>query len=257
MKNVALVTGASGGIGRELARIHAAKGGDLVVVARSEDELQALAEELQAKHGTEVKVLARDLALQGAAVELHAAVEREGIVVDVLINNAGFGGHGLFYERDWKADESMIQLNIATLTGLTRMFVPAMVERGSGKVLNLASMAGFLPGPLQAVYYATKAYVLSFTQAIAEELRGTGVTATALCPGPVDTGFAEAADAEGVKAFDMAADAATVARKGYEAMLGGDVIHVPGLANKVAVQLPRFLPRKLVTMVSKKTMEKG
>ncbi|MEM9305209.1 MAG: SDR family oxidoreductase, partial [Pseudomonadota bacterium] len=169
----ALVTGASGGIGLELARLHASKGGDLVVVARSADRLEALRAELEEKHGVSVSVIARDLAEPDAAEAIFAETEAAGVEIDVLMNNAGFGLHGAFHEQQWGRVQAMMQVNMVALTALTRRYLPGMVERGRGRILNVSSTASFLPGPLQAVYYATKAYVTSFSQAIAEELRGS------------------------------------------------------------------------------------
>ena len=197
MANTALITGASGGIGRDIAYLHAEAGGDIVAVARSQDSLAELKTELEAKFGIQVTVIAMDLGKPEAAKLLYAEVNNAGIEIDVLINNAGFGGHGLFHERDWEEDQAMIQLNVMALTGITHYFVQAMVKRQRGKILNVASTAGFLPGPLQATYYATKAFVLSFSQAIAEELSESNITVTALCPGPVKTGFAKRANCRG------------------------------------------------------------
>lgn len=259
MQNTALITGASSGIGEELARVHAAAGGDLVLVARREERLDKLAEELSEEHGVECLVLARDLVPAGAAEALYAELAERGVEVDYLINNAGFGGHGLFYERAWEDDRAMIQLNVLALTALTRAALPAMVERGRGRVLNVASMAGFLPGPYQAVYYATKAFVQSFSQAVDSELAGTGVTVTALCPGLTDTEFIDRADLGGSRFVktSFAASARQVAEAGYRAMLGGDAVIVPGLLNKATMGIMRFAPRGILTRVSKMTMEKA
>ncbi|MFT4769639.1 MAG: short-subunit dehydrogenase, partial [Glaciecola sp.] len=205
MTNTALITGASAGIGEELARVHAEKGGHLILVARRKDRLESIATQLRAEHGVQVQVIAADLAKPGAAKKLMADVDALGTQVDVLINNAGFGGHGKFHESGLERDQRMMQLNMVALTELAYYFAQGMVERGAGKILNVGSTAGFLPGPLQAVYYASKAYVNSFSQAIANELEGTGVTVTVLCPGPVATEFQEAGDLAGVKGFDLAA----------------------------------------------------
>jgi len=257
MGDTALITGASSGIGRELARLHAQQGGDLVIVARSKDALEALCEELQSKHGVRVTVIIADLTEPDAPQTVFEKVTAARLSIDTLVNNAGFGGHGLFHERDWEKESAMIRLNVLALTHLTHLFLPAMVERKQGRILNVASTAGFLPGPLQAVYYATKAFVLSFTQAIAEELSGTGVTVTALCPGPVDTGFAKAANVEDVEAFDNTASASDVARIGYRAMQSGKLVVIDDWKLGLMVNwiLP-LLPRRLVLKLSRRSMEK-
>lgn len=257
MGNVAVVTGASSGIGTELAREHASRGGDLVLVARREDKLAALAAELRERHGVGTTVIAKDLAAEGAAEELFAALASTEI--DVLMNNAGFGGHGRFHERRWEDDRDMIRLNVLTLAALTRLALPAMVARGRGRVLNVASVVGFMPGPQQAVYYASKAFVLSFSEAIAHELRGTGVTVTALCPGATRTGFFEAADLAGSKLLRSLtlASPEAVAAYGYKAMLAGQVVAVHGGSNKLLAHfLLRLMPRSLVRRISASLLEK-
>jgi short-subunit dehydrogenase len=253
----ALVTGASSGIGRELARLHARRG-DLVLVARRAERLQELKQEIETAHGRSVTVLAEDLADPGAPGRIRAATEQAGIAVDYLINNAGFGGHGLFHERPAAADRAMIEVNVQALTTLCHLYLPDMVGRGGGRIMNMASTAGFLPGPLQATYYATKAFVLSLSEALAEEIEGTGVTVTAVCPGPVDTEFIERADLQGLKLFDKAATPASVARVAYRAMDRGRrvVITDPGLAVALRGVIP-FLPRRIVLAMSRKAMEKG
>ena len=260
MAKTALITGASSGIGRELAKYHAAQGGDLVIVARRKAALDELKSELESKHGISVTCIAMDLIQSGAADLLYKQVENAGIQVDYLINNAGFGGHGYFHEREWAQDEAMIQLNVTTLTELTRRFLPGMVSRDSGRVLNVASTAGFIPGPLQAVYYATKAFVNSLSQAIDEEMRhlGKDVTVTALCPGAVDTEFAESANLDGVDAFKSAKSPASVAQVGYEAMLRGDLIAINEFNLKFLIGwiLP-LLPRRTVLRISRKSMQKS
>ncbi|MEQ8821353.1 MAG: SDR family oxidoreductase [Sumerlaeia bacterium] len=258
-KKLALITGASSGIGADLAREHARRGGDLILVARRAEKLEALKAALEADHGVTVHVMARDLAVANAGEDLHAAVREAGLEVDYLINNAGFGGHGAFHERPWTEDKAMVQLNIETLTALTRAFLPGMVERGRGRVLNVASTAAFLPGPLMAVYYATKAYVLSLSEALASELRGTGVTVTALCPGVTRTEFGARANVGDSKLFrgPWVAGSAAVAAFGYRAMLAGRVVAVHGFWNKVAahVALP-LLPKPVVRRVSLLLTEK-
>ena len=257
VKNVALITGASSGIGLELARVHASRGVDLILVARRLDRLNEIKDELHEKFGIEVEVVDMDLARDNAGKELFEEIKRRELHVDILVNNAGFGGHGYFYEREWSRDHDMILLNILTLTELTRMFLPEMVERGSGRILNVASMAGFIPGPFQAVYYATKAYVLSFSEAIASELDGSGVTVTALCPGPTRTEFEEVANVAGSKAFMIQASVESVARYGYKSMLKGRAVAVPGSANRLLVNyLLRMTPKNVARRVSKMLMEK-
>lgn len=247
-RKVALITGASSGIGKQLAHIHAARGGDLVVVARSEQKLSELAAELRRAHSCRVTVIAKDLTRPSAAREIYDAVKAAGIEVDYLINNAGFGGRGAFHERRWEDDLSMIDVNVVALTALTRFFLPDFVARDSGRVLNVSSMACLMPGPLQAVYYATKAYVTSFSNAIAEELRGTGVTVTALLPGATETEFARVADMDKTPVFAKMASAADVARAGYEGMLEGKLDVVAGVpfGQRVMLSFVPFTPKKLL-----------
>ncbi|MAT72379.1 MAG: short-chain dehydrogenase [Planctomycetaceae bacterium] len=253
----ALITGASGGLGAEFAQIHAARGGDLILVARSADKLAALQAQLHEQHGVRVTVIARDLAETDACERLVEEIRGQGLAVDYLLNNAGFGGAGEFVSRPWADDRQMILLNVLTLSGLTRLLLPEMLARGSGRVLNVGSLASFLPGPLQATYYATKAYVLSLSEALANEVSGTGVTVTCLCPGPTKTGFADRADAGDTRAFRRAAAAADVARYGYDAMLAGKRVAVHGWKNKLLIHgLLRLMPRRLVTQISRMTMEK-
>jgi short-subunit dehydrogenase len=258
MGNTALVTGASSGIGTELAKYHASKGGDVVLVARSEDKLNALKTELESVHGITATVIAEDLAQPDAAEKVFAATEAAmGLQIDVLINNAGFGGHGKFHERDLAKDQAMMQVNMITLVNLTHLYLQGMVSRNSGKILHVASTAAFMPGPLQAVYYATKSFVVSFSQAIAQELDGTGVTSTALCPGTVATGFVTAGDLDGIKAWDNAATPDSVAKCGYDAMLKGDLVKINeiGLSFMAKWVVP-FIPRKTMLKMSQKFMEK-
>lgn len=239
--SIALVTGASGGIGLELARLLAAQGHELHLVARRADALEAAAAELGRDR---VRVHAADLTRPGAAAALAEAVPR----VDVLVNNAGVGNFGPFAEADLDRTLGMIQLNVAALTELTRRYLPGMVATGRGRVLNVASTAAFQPGPLMAVYYATKAYVLSFSEALAEELRGSGVTVTALCPGPTASGFQAGADMEASKLVKGRSlpTAAEVARDGLRAMDAGKVVHVSGVRNKVLASSIRVTPRPVV-----------
>ncbi len=256
-KKTALVTGASSGIGAELARIHAERGGDLVVVARRQDRLEALRAELEKAHRVTVHVLVKDLAEDDAPRQIRDELQARGVRIDYLMNNAGFGSRGFFHQQDWAVNEAMIRVNILALTALTRMFVSDMVERHSGRVLNVASMAGFVPGPLQSVYYASKAFVISFSEAIANELRRTGVTVTALCPGFTETEFGEVAGVESIRSFSRTFSAREVAENGYEAMLKGKTIVVPGILNRLFIHgLLRLAPRKLTTRISRGLMEK-
>ena len=190
-KKTALITGASSGIGLEFAHIHAEHGGDLVVVARRREKLEELKSDLESKHSIKVTVIIKDLTQPEAAREVYDEVKRMGLDVEYLINNAGFGGRGKFHERRWEDDLSMINLNIVALTALTRFFLPDFVARNSGRILNVSSTACFMPGPLQAVYYASKAYVTFFSNAIAEELHDTNITVTALLPGATESEFGQ------------------------------------------------------------------
>ncbi len=253
IKNTALITGASGGIGMELARIHAQKGGNVVLVARSQDKLEDLKEELETKHNISGTVIVEDLSHPDSAQRIFNKTEELGIIVNILINNAGFGGRGLFHERSLAADQAMMQVNMISLTNLTHLYLKGMVERKQGKVLNVSSTASFIPGPLQAVYFATKAFVTSFTQAIAWEVSEFNVTATALCPGAVATDFAKAGNLDDLDVFKNAKSARSVAQCGYRAMERGDLIAINECQLKFFLGwIVPFLPRKTVLkMVSK------
>lgn len=256
-KNTALITGASSGIGFELARIHAEKGGDLVLVARSQNKLEALANELRQQHQVTVTVLAEDLSEADSAARIFAQTEQLGIQIDTLINNAGFGGHGKFHQRQLSADQGMMQVNMVSLTNLTHLYLNGMVKRNRGQILNVSSTASFMPGPLQAVYYASKAYVTSFSQAIARELQDTQVTVTALCPGAVDTGFVVAGDLQGLDAFNNAKTPRSVAECGYNAMTKGELVAFNESALKfILTWITPLLPRKTLLKLSHKLMEK-
>jgi len=254
---LALVTGASGGIGAEIARVLAGKGHDLVLVARSVERLAALTEELSRAHGIQARALAADLAQGEEPDRLARSIASEGSEVDVLVNNAGFGLHGPFVRTDGARELEMIQLNVVALTRLTKLLLPGMVARGRGRVLNVASTAGFAPGPFMAVYYATKAFVVSLSEALAEEVRGTGVTVTALCPGATRTAFAGAAGMEDSALFrrGVVMDARTVARAGVEGMLAGRTLVVPGLANKALLASIRVTPRSLVRRITRRMQD--
>lgn len=256
MPNTALITGASAGIGAELARYHAAKKGDLILVARREASLNALKSELESAHGVTVHVIAQDLGVAGGADALVAAVAALGVPVDILINNAGFGGHGIHTERDLADEQGMIDLNIKALVTLTHTFGGQMAARGAGKILQVASTAGMMPGPLQAVYFATKAFVLSYSQAVDHELRAKGVTCTALCPGPVKTEFADRAGMGDSDMFKQGKSADSVAKNGYDAMLAGKLVTVNEarlsfLLGWIVPFLPRRIPLKIVEKMQK------
>jgi hypothetical protein len=243
----ALVTGGSRGIGYELARLLAADGYDLVLVARDRERLREAGEALAAEHGVAVTAVVKDLADPAATDRIETVLDERGIEVDVLVNNAGFGTYGPFVGSDREAELDQIRVNVAAVTELTHRLLPRMVERGAGRVLNVASTAAFQPGPLMATYYATKAYVLSFSEALAEETRGTGVTVTALCPGPTETAFHERADMEASRLLSFGvADAASVAERGYRGMQRGETVVVPGLRNRLLARAVGLLPRSTV-----------
>ena len=247
MNKTALITGASTGIGKEFAQIHAAKGGDLIIVARNEAKLNELKSELENKHSIKVNVISKDLTKPEAPKEIYDAVKGIGIEIDYLINNAGFGGHGKFYERAWQDDLNMINLNIVALTALTRLFLPDFVKRNSGKILNVSSTASFMPGPLQAVYFATKAYVTFFSNAIAEELHDTNITVTNLMPGATESEFAKVSGMDKTSLFNKTASANSVALDGYNGMLEGKLDVVSGLtgSQKMMMSMLPFMPKKM------------
>lgn len=248
MAKTALITGASGGIGAEFAKVFAREGYHLIIVARSEDKLLKLANDLQSKHRVNVQVIPKDLTQPDAAQALFD--ELNGQQIDVLVNNAGYATYGAFVESDMQRELNEIQLNVTTLTALTRLFLPAMVERRSGYVLNVASTAAFQPGPLMAVYYATKAYVLSLSEALAKEVEDSGVMVSALCPGPTQSGFQERADmTESRLVQGGLMSAAQVAEIGYRSMMKGQRVVVPGFMNKVQAFVIRFTPRNMVTNI--------
>lgn len=251
----ALVTGAGGGIGRELARLLAADGYDLVLVARGRDALESLARELAAP-GRQITVLPADLSRPGAAQALFDEVSRQGLDIHVLVNNAGVGTHGAFHELALEKDVGLLELNVVSLSVLTKLFLRQMVARGNGRILNLASLAGFQAGPYMAAYCASKAYVLSLSEALASELRGTGVTVSALCPGPVPTGFQQAAGNERTRLNrGPVMDARSVARLGYRGLMRGQTIILPGLRTKLMAFSTRLAPRGLVTWIAKQLMK--
>jgi uncharacterized protein len=244
-KHTALVTGASRGIGLELAKLFAADGHDLILVARSVDSMNALAEELKTAHDISVRVEPCDLADPASRAALCERLSE--VAVDVLVNNAGFGSNGAFHELDIDSELKQIQVNVCALTELTGRLLPGMVERGRGRVLNIASTAGFQAGPYMAVYYATKAYVITFTEGLAGELKGTGVTVTAHCPGATGTAFAAAAGNDTAKLFTKGsvATAEDVALHAYKAMWAGKTLAIHGFTNWMGAFMTRFGPRSV------------
>jgi uncharacterized protein len=246
-----LITGASGGIGYEFAKLSARDRFNLVLVARSRDRLTQVASELQAQ-GVNVKTIPLDLSSPSAPKSLLDQLQHENAVIDILINNAGFGVCGEFTKMPESEILGQIDLNIRALTELTRLFLPAMIARGHGKIMNVASTAGFLPGPLMAVYYATKAYVISFSEAVANEVRSSGVTVTCFCPGATHTGFANRAGIEQSRLFQFGAmSAERVALDGYRALMKGRTVAFSGAQNWLIAQSTRFAPRNIVTAISR------
>jgi uncharacterized protein len=246
-----LITGASSGIGRELARLFAGDGASLILVARSENKLRELAGELAEAHGVQVQVMPADLRHPGSPMQIAEALADRQLTVDVLVNNAGFGGHGSVAALGVARQLEIIEVNVAALTRLTALLLPGMLERGSGAILNVASTAAFAPGPNQAVYCASKAYVLSFTEALAEEVRGSGVRVSCLAPGATETGFAAEAGMGGTKLFRAGVmDARRVAQAGYRGLLRDKTLVIPGLQNKVIAVGARLSPRVLATRVA-------
>lgn len=247
MKKVALITGASTGIGRELAHIHAENGGDLVIVARRKEKLEAIKQELESKYNIKVEVLVKDLNGAEAAKALYEEIKSKNIEVEYLMNNAGFGGIGKFHEREWEQDLAMINLNIVSLVALTRFFLPDFVKRNKGKILNTSSTASFIPGPLQAVYYASKSFVTFFSNAIAEELRETNITVTALMPGATATEFGALSGMDKTILFNKTASARSVAEDGYNGMMKGKLDVVSGLTTvqKILFAMLPFLPKRI------------
>jgi short-subunit dehydrogenase len=247
-----LITGASSGIGRELAKIYAENGDELVLCARRRNNLEELAAEIEKAHGTKALVMPSDLVDPEAPAAIESALRERGTQVDVLVNNAGVTNLERFVDADEQRLANLVQLNVASLSALIRLFLPAMIERGYGRILNVASLAAFQPVPSMALYGASKAFVLSLTEALSEELRGTGVTVTALCPGLTDTemvsGAVDRKDLDLLPSF-MLMDAKTVARAGFRACETGKVIEVPGVVNEWTANWVRFQPRWMVRMM--------
>ncbi len=243
----ALITGASSGIGLELAHLFARDGFRLVLVSRNRGALRELGDELQSRCSIDVRISPKDLSHPASPLELYQELQEAGIVLDVLVNNAGFGGSGPFLKTDWNTEAEMIQVNMVALTHLTKLFLPQIRAR-EGKVLNVASMAAFVPGPYMAIYYASKAYVLHFTEAIAEELSGTGTTVTCLCPGPVETNFQKRSGVSETHLVrsPLLIDVGEVARVGYEGMKQGKRLVIPGWKNRMMMAALRAAPRRVM-----------
>ncbi|OUR91922.1 short-chain dehydrogenase [Flavobacteriales bacterium 34_180_T64] len=257
MKKTALITGASSGIGREFARIHSEKGGNIIIIARGKEKLEQLKFELESKYANTVLVIVKDLSRVNAATEIYNEVKAHNITVDYLINNAGFGGHGKFHERALEQDLAMINVNIIALTALTRLFLPDFVKRNSGKVLNVSSTASLMPGPLQAVYYATKAYVTFFSNAIAEELHDTKITVTALLPGATETEFGKTSGMDKTSLLDNSFSPYIVALEGYNGMLKGKLDVLSGLTSmqRLMMALVPVTPKRTIMKQIRKLQE--
>lgn len=258
MKEVALITGAAGGIGREFARLHASRGGDLVAVDLNEEGLAQLKKELSGgAHQTTVYTISKNLTDPKATQEIYEEVRSKGIKVDYLINNAGFGGIGKFHERAWEKDLAMIQVNVLALASLTRLFLPDFIERRKGKILNVSSTVSLIPGPMQAIYFASKAFVTSFTNSLSGELYGTGVTATALLPGATQTGFGASSGMDKTSIYKKPASASDVAQDGYNAMLEGKLEIISGLpwSQRMSLSLIPLLPKEMVVRRIRKQQE--
>lgn len=258
MTKTALITGSSSGIGLELAKIHAAKGDNLVLVARSRSKLEALKQQLEQQNHIKVHVIEKDLSLTDSSQQIFDETREKNIQIDYLINNAGFGDFGLFFQTQWSKELQMINLNITALTHLCKLYIPEMMQQGGGKILNVASTAAFQPGPTMAIYYATKAYVLHFSEAIGNELIGTNITVTALCPGATESGFQKVAAMEEsnlVKGKKLPSSK-SVAEYGYRAMMKGKAVAIHGLMNYLMANSVRFSPRAMVVKLARKIQDK-
>ncbi|HEX8895840.1 MAG TPA: SDR family oxidoreductase [Terriglobales bacterium] len=253
----ALITGASSGIGLELAHLFARDGYRLVLLARNRNTLRQIGDDLQARYSVTVRIAPKDLAHPATPTELYQELQEAGVVLDVLVNNAGFGLSGAFQTTDWNMENELMQVNMVAATHLTKLFLPQIRAR-EGKIMNVASTAAFQPGPFMSVYYASKAYLLSFSEALAEELEGSGVTVTCLCPGPVKTNFQRRAYLEGTAMVNspLLVDVREVARLGYEGMMRGKRLVIPGWKNRAGVELLRISPRAVVTKVVRRLQEK-
>lgn len=255
-KKCALVTGATSGIGKEIAKLLAKDQYNLVIVARDQDELNNTANELKSESGIEVQTLAKDLFNRDAVFQVYDEVKAQGYEVDILVNDAAQGQYGLFVDNDLNRELDIIQLNIGAVVILTKLFLKDMVARGDGKILNVASIAGKVPGPYQAVYHGTKAFVHSFSESIRSELKDTGVTITSLLPGPTDTDFFNKADMQDSKILQQGmSDPADVAKDGYDALMAGTDMVVSGFKNKVQVAMNNIIPDNIVADMMKEQQE--
>ncbi|TAM95080.1 MAG: SDR family oxidoreductase [Chitinophagaceae bacterium] len=255
--STALITGASNGIGLELAKIHASKGDNLVLVARNAAKLNELKSQLEHLYKVQTHIIVKDLSVPDAAQEVHDETTAQGIAINYLINNAGFGDYGLFYTVDWGKTQQMLNLNILSLTQFTYLYLKDMVNQGSGRIMNVASTAAFQPVPTMSVYSVTKAFVLSFSEAVNNEVKDKGVTVTALCPGPTSTGFRSAAAMEksGLFKDSKSTGPKEVADYGYKAMMSGKSVAIHGTKNLLMARAVSFLPRKIVINTTRKMME--
>lgn len=254
---IALITGASTGIGASFAEVLAHRGHDLILVARSQDKLDALASRLMGATGQRVTVIAADLGLPGSGAALAAEVLQLGLHVDLLVNNAGFGVAGAFVKQNAQRDAEMIALNCAAVVDLAHAFLPAMLERGSGGIINVASMAAFQPLPYMTIYAATKSFVLSFTEGLWAEVRDKGIQVTALCPGPVDTPFFEATGTPGLRKTvppPLMMQTMPVVEAALASLAAGQPVCIPGLPNKAVSLLPRLVTRSFMAKMSARVM---
>ena len=250
-----LITGASKGIGREFAKIHASKGDSLVLVARSKDELMLLKNEMEAKYkNIKVDVIVKDLTATNSAVEVYEKLKVQNIVIDYLINNAGFGDYGFFVDANWDRFDQMIDLNVKALTHFCHLFLPDMIARKQGKIMNIASTAAFQPGPMMAVYFATKSYVLHLSEALNNEAKGSGVSVTAFCPGPTDTYFMEDSNFKKSNIVEKVklSPPHDVALSGYKAMMASKSVSIHGFSFKLMAFCVRLIPRKWVVSILRK-----
>ncbi|MCW4025453.1 MAG: SDR family oxidoreductase [Candidatus Bathyarchaeota archaeon] len=256
-QKTALITGASSGIGYELSKLFEKNGYNTVIVSRNEEKLSALAYEINKEYKVETKIISKDLSHPNSANEIFNEIGKQELQIDVLVNNAGFDVYGEFSNTNLEEEMEMMQVNMVSLTKLTKLFLPKMKTNSSGKILNISSIGAFVPGPLNIVYCATKAYVLNFSEGLAEELDGTGVTVTALCPGATKTEFTKRAKNQDIKFFKShVMEAKQVAQIGYDGLMKNKRVVVPGLYNKTQHFLIKLLPRKRVAKITKHMMSK-